>query len=106
MNRRLRLLSRLAMTVILLIVVMQVRPTSITAQTTTSFASIPPAFLSRLPPNNANLSQAYGLWQPTQFDTCPQWLHDTYWVYGPDGKVYPTWHPPTDIDPTTNKPCT
>ncbi len=29
-------------------------------------------------------------------DTCSKATHDTYWVYGPDGKVYPTWHPPTD----------
>jgi hypothetical protein len=27
-------------------------------------------------------------------------------VYGPDNKVYPTWHPPTDTDPTTGKTCT
>src|SRR5262245_1059193 len=27
---------------------------------------------------------------------CPQALHDSYVVTGPDGKVYPTWHPPVD----------
>jgi hypothetical protein len=27
---------------------------------------------------------------------CPQWLHDTYATTGPDGKTYPTWHPPVD----------
>lgn len=27
-------------------------------------------------------------------DLCPQAVHDTYWVRGEDGRVYPTWHPP------------
>ncbi len=28
-------------------------------------------------------------------DTCPAALHDRFSVIGPDGKRYPTWHPPT-----------
>jgi hypothetical protein len=28
-------------------------------------------------------------------DSAPLWLHNTYWAFGPDNKVYPTWHPPT-----------
>lgn len=28
---------------------------------------------------------------------CPSWVHDTYVAKGPDGKMYPTWHP--QIDP-------
>ncbi|MBY8852618.1 hypothetical protein K7G98_32070, partial [Saccharothrix sp. MB29] len=27
---------------------------------------------------------------------CSREVHARYWTYGPDGKVYPTWHPPRD----------
>jgi hypothetical protein len=27
---------------------------------------------------------------------CPTWVHDRYVVSGPDGKMYPTWHPQVD----------
>jgi hypothetical protein len=47
-----------------------------------------------------------GLWQPGPRDTCPASLHDRYSVVGPDGLRYPTWHPPTVIDPATGRPCT
>lgn len=29
-------------------------------------------------------------------EICPQWVHDRYVTRGPDGKTYPTWHPPID----------
>ncbi|WP_341524647.1 hypothetical protein WKK05_18610 [Nostoc sp. UHCC 0302] len=58
------------------------------------------------PPANAKLSSAYGMWTPSQFDTCPKSLHDTYWVYGPDDTVYPTWHPSSDVNPATGQTCT
>jgi hypothetical protein len=29
---------------------------------------------------------------------CPAWVHDLHTTIGPDGAVYPTWHPP--VDPT------
>jgi hypothetical protein len=58
------------------------------------------------PPLEATYSRAYGQWQPTRDGECPKALHDQYWVYGPDGKVYPTWHPPTDTDPVTGRTCT
>lgn len=45
-------------------------------------------------------------WTPTAIDTCPVSLHDKYTVIGPDGKLYPTWHPATDIDPATGTACT
>ena len=47
-------------------------------------------------------SAAYGLWRPTAYDTCSPAVHDAYSVVGPDGKLYPTWHPP--VDPVTG--CT
>ncbi len=48
------------------------------------------------PPADAELGMAYGIWEPSEHDTCSKEIHDRYWVYGPDGKVYPTWHPPVD----------
>lgn len=44
-------------------------------------------------------SAAYGLWTPGPNDTCTKEIHDSYAVVGPDGKLYPTWHPP--VDPAT-----
>lgn len=44
-------------------------------------------------------SRAFGIWQPGAFDTCPVEVHDQYAMVGPDGKLYPTWHPP--VDPAT-----
>ncbi len=44
-------------------------------------------------------SHALGLWTPTKWDTCTKAIHDAYSVIGPDGKRYPTWHPP--VDPKT-----
>lgn len=52
-----------------------------------------------LPPPDADQAMAYGTWEPGRHDTCSAEIHDRYWVYGPDGKVYPTYHPP--IDPVT-----
>ncbi|MBL8775960.1 MAG: hypothetical protein JNK12_08520 [Acidimicrobiales bacterium] len=46
------------------------------------------------------------VWQPTPYDTCPRALHDSFTVVGPDGRRYPTWHPPTAVDPATGATCT
>ncbi len=48
------------------------------------------------PPTGAVTAMAYGIWEPSEHDSCSKAIHDKYWVYGPDGKVYPTWHPPKD----------
>lgn len=47
-------------------------------------------------------SRAYDRWQPAPGDTCSAEVHNSYSVVGPDGKLYPTWHPV--IDPATG--CT
>jgi hypothetical protein len=49
-------------------------------------------------PATAPVSRAYGIWTPNSVagDTCSKDIHDQYWTYGPDGKAYPSWHPPTD----------
>lgn len=59
-------------------------------------------------PSGPPLSKAYTErnWTPTSFDTCPASLHKKYSVVGLDGKLYPTWHPATDIDPATGQSCT
>ena len=66
----------------------------------------PPAPKGRalLPPPSAPFSKAYRLWRPVApYDTAPSWLHETYWTYGPEGKVYDTWHPPRVVNPETGK---
>lgn len=45
-------------------------------------------------------------WKPTEYDTCSAELHASYQVTGPDGKIYPTWHPAQVTDPATGKTCT
>ncbi len=55
--------------------------------------------LPQAPPATAGVSVAYGRWSPGPDDTCTKEIHDGYSVAGPDGKVYPTWHPP--VDPMT-----
>jgi hypothetical protein len=50
-----------------------------------------------LPPFGSTLARGmttFG-WSPNPlYDTCSKPLHDAHWTYGPDNKVYPTWHPP------------
>ena len=41
-------------------------------------------------------SVAMRTWVPGAGDTCPVEVHNQYATTGPDGKTYPTWHPPTD----------
>ena len=58
------------------------------------------------PGSNRPASAAMGQWSPnTTYDTCTQAFHDTFFVVGPDGKRYPTWHPPTAFDPATGREC-
>lgn len=40
-------------------------------------------------------SAAFGIWTPGPGE-CAKAVHDAYAVLGPDGKLYPTWHPPED----------
>ncbi|WP_213452401.1 cellulose-binding domain-containing protein [Rhizomonospora bruguierae] len=56
-----------------------------------------------LPPAGAQTSHAYDLivmndpkgYAPAAGE-CSKEIHARYWTYGPDGKVYPTWHPARD----------
>jgi hypothetical protein len=58
--------------------------------------SVPPA---PPPPPASGYSRAALAWQPGAHDTCTQQDHLRYTAVGPDGKLYPTWHPP--VDPLT-----
>ncbi|NOT07714.1 MAG: hypothetical protein HOP28_05830 [Gemmatimonadales bacterium] len=53
---------------------------------------------------NAPPSVAFLVWNPMTGagDSCPVDVHNRYATMGPDGKIYPTWHPP--VDPETG--CT
>ena len=54
------------------------------------------ADLPSSPTEATGFSKAYGIWTPGPYDTCSKEIHDSYSTVGPDGKLYPTWHPPTD----------
>jgi hypothetical protein len=58
------------------------------------------------PTGELPLAHSYGTWQPGRFDSCPAALHDRYATRGPDGKLYPGWHPPAVRDPETGRRCT
>jgi hypothetical protein len=64
---------------------------------------VPAAAVAQATPQPA---KAFGKWQPTRFDSCSVALHDSYSTRGPDGKLYPTWHPPVVRDPATGRRCT
>jgi hypothetical protein len=58
-----------------------------------------PAELTTADTPPADVTQARSLttfgWTPNPlYDTCPKWLHDAHWTFGPDNKAYPTWHAP------------
>jgi len=59
-----------------------------------------------LPPAPASVASSTRAWAPAAADTCPAAVHDRYSVIGPDGRRYPTWHPPTTLDPATGRTCT
>ena len=52
--------------------------------------------LPSAPTEAIGFAKAYGIWTPGPYDTCSKEDHDRFSVIGPDGRLYPTWHPPTD----------
>lgn len=55
---------------------------------------------------NGENSHAMGKWVPDpRYDTCTVAEHDSYKAKGPDGKWYPTWHPPVHTRPDGSQ-CT
>jgi hypothetical protein len=47
-------------------------------------------------PSTAPPGRAFGIWSPGPNETCTKEQHDAYSTVGPNGKRYPTWHPPND----------
>lgn len=56
----------------------------------------PPVPVPPAPAPTGQFAVSYGKWAPSGNDTCSKETHDSYRVVGPDGKWYPTWHPPVD----------
>lgn len=56
-------------------------------------------FVPPPPPEPTGLSRAMTAWSPGPLDSCSEEIHARYSVVGPDGLLYPTWHPP--VDPET-----
>jgi hypothetical protein len=85
------------------------RPTSTAIPSATPSPSATPTMVMPMPtntvvaggPNDGALgnSAAYGIWTPTALDTCTKAEHDAFYVIGPDGLRYPTWHPPVFTRP-------
>ena len=61
-------------------------------------------------------AMAFGVWNPAdpkfagggpqKYPTCSKAFHDSFFVIGPDGKKYPTWHPAVAVDPSSGIKCT
>lgn len=47
-------------------------------------------------PQESHASRSYGVWRPSGPGECSPLIHDRYSTLGPDGKLYPTWHPAVD----------
>jgi hypothetical protein len=60
-------------------------------------------------PTDRPASRAFGAWTPPTAQSgetiCTKEQHDSYFVIGPDGKKYPTWHPPVLTDAAGNLIC-
>ena len=82
--------------------------------------SAPPTATPTTPPGGVQDSMSMGLWNPNpKFDVCKnadgsinadatariKQFHDSFSVIAPDGKRYPTWHPPVAKDPATGAMC-
>lgn len=65
--------------------------TLLSACASESSITIPPDVIAAAP-----ASRAFGIWTPSKTDTCSPAVHNQYSTLGPDGKKYPTWHPPVD----------
>lgn len=64
-----------------------------TATSTATTAPKPTATLTPTPSPGTGPSTSP---VPVAGQPCPAWVHDQYRAAGPDGKLYATWHPPTD----------
>lgn len=69
-----------------------------TLLTALACSSDSPAPVEPSPPElaAAPASVAFGIWTPAAAGECEADVHDRFSTIGPDGKKYPTWHPPVD----------
>jgi len=67
-----------------------------------TFVATSVLYLQYFKDGSIKVSKSFGIWNPSKWDTCSKYIHDSYSVIGPNGKKYPTWHPP--VDPQTD--CT
>lgn len=72
---------------------------------TSSITAASASFGQNLPQPDDPLGASYGIWKPYRPTECPQLEHDKFWVRGPDGKIYPTWHPSSWTEPGTGRAC-
>lgn len=89
-----------------------VTPTAPTATTMPPMTTTAPAPGGSTSTGN---SFAFGAWDPNdakfaatgpqKYPACSKATHDSYYVVGPDGKKYPTWHPALGTDVTTGQRC-
>jgi hypothetical protein len=78
-------------------------PTSGPTSGPTTSPTTPPTWGQAPPPAGAAHSRAFhiimdaaGTGYVPRASECSREIHARYWAYGPDGKVYPTWHPARD----------
>jgi hypothetical protein len=72
----------------------QTAPTATTAPVIATATPLPPTATAA--PSAPTATTAPGGETPVAGQLCPAWVHDRYVAVGPDGRSYPTWHPPTD----------
>ncbi len=83
-------------------------PTNVVIPVPTPIPTVSPTVMPTPMPTmtqTGSNSMAMGLWTPSKWDTCSKASHDSFSKIGPDGKKYPTWHPPSAVDPATGKTC-
>ncbi len=76
---------------------------------------VPTQVSDQFDPKTAPASHSLGTWDSANvyyqgsgslpYPTCSKALHESYYVIGPDGKKYPTWHPVVVTDPASGKQC-
>jgi hypothetical protein len=70
-------------------------PPTATAVPPTATA-VPPTATAVPPTAEPTAQPTAGTEPPVAGQPCPAWVHDRYVTTGPDGRLYPTWHPPID----------
>ena len=78
---------------------------STTETNTDSTNNLPAMPRASVPGSEVIRSNGFGLWPTHMLSTDCVSLHDRYWIAGPDGKAYHTWHPAISSHPDTAETC-